>query len=147
MADGVRVDGYRSAAVGPDRSEDVADARVTDFARFAEQRPARRFPDYHALWQWSVDDIDGFWATLWDYFELGDRAQTVLESSQMPGARWFPGTTLNYVDQIVRNARPDRPAIIDVSEGGPDREVSWDELLGRTAAFADALRARRRRPR
>jgi len=59
----------------------------------------------------------------------------------MPGAEWFPDTTLNYVDQVVRNARPDRPAIVYVSEEGPDREVSWDELLGRTAAFADALRA------
>ena len=120
---------------------DIADARVTDFARFAEQRTGSAFPDYHALWRWSVEDIDGFWATLWDYFEVGDRGPTVLENGEMPGARWFPGATLNYVDQIVRNARTDRPAIIYVSEEGPDREVSWAELLGRTAAFADALRA------
>jgi acetoacetyl-CoA synthetase len=120
---------------------DIADSRVSDFARFAEQRTGNAFPDYRALWQWSVMDIDGFWATVWDYFGLGDRAQTDLESSAMPGARWFPGTTLNYADQVFRNARTDRPAIVYVSEEGPDREVSWDELRGRTAAFADALRA------
>ncbi|WP_137146707.1 acetoacetate--CoA ligase [Mycolicibacterium sp. CR10] len=120
---------------------DIANARVSDFARFAEQRTGAQLPDYRALWQWSVDDLDGFWAALWDYFDLGERAQGVLASSEMPGARWFPGTTLNYVDQIVRNARTDRPAIVYVSEGAPDREVSWDELLGRTAAFADRLRA------
>lgn len=121
--------------------QDVEDAIVTDFARFAEQRTGATFPDYHALWQWSVGDVEGFWAALWDYFELGDRAEHVLENPEMPGARWFPETTLNYVDQVVRNARNDRPAILYVSEDAPDREVSWAELLGRSAAFADKLRA------
>lgn len=120
---------------------DIADAQVAEFARFVEQRTGGAYPDYQALWRWSVEDIDGFWAALWDYFDLGDREETVLQGDDMPGARWFPGTTLNYVDQIVRNARTDRPAIIYVSEDAPDREMSWDELLGRTAAFADTLRA------
>lgn len=121
--------------------DDVNGARVTDFARFAERRTGGSYPDYRALWQWSVDDIEGFWSTLWDYFDLGERGSTVLGSAEMPGARWFPGTTCNYVDQIVRNARTDRPAIISVTEDGPDREMSWDELLCRAAAFADRLRA------
>lgn len=120
---------------------DIADARVTHFARFAEKHTGAAFPDYEALWQWSVDEIESFWALLWDYFEVGERGRTVLRSSEMPGARWFPGTTLNYVDQVARNTRTDRPAIVQVSEDGPDREVSWGELLGRTAAFADTLRA------
>ncbi|MCB0948352.1 MAG: acetoacetate--CoA ligase [Mycobacterium sp.] len=120
---------------------DIAEARVTDFARFAEARTGTAFPDYHTLWQWSVQDTDGFWAALWDYFDVGPRGRTVLENDAMPGARWFPDTTLNYVDQIARNARTDRPAIVYVSEDGPDRELSWGELLARTAAFADALRA------
>lgn len=121
--------------------QDVADARVTDFARFVEKRTGKALSDYHALWRWSVDDIEGFWETLWDYFDLGEHAQPVLADAEMPGARWFPGTTLNYADQVVRNARTDRPAIIHVSEDAPDRDLSWDELLGRTAAFADKLRA------
>ena len=116
---------------------DIADARVTDFARFVEQRTGLAFPDYAALWQWSVADIAGFGAALWDYFDIGPRGQTVLDRSEMPGVLWFPGTTLNYVDQITRNARTDRPAIIHVSEDEPDHEVSWDELLGRSAAFAE----------
>lgn len=120
---------------------DIADARVTDFARFARERTGIEFADYSALWRWSVDDIEGFWAALWDYFDLGERAGPVLEHPEMPGARWFPGVTVNYVDQILRNARTDRPAIIHVSEAGPDREVSWDELLGRTAEFAEKLRS------
>jgi acetoacetyl-CoA synthetase len=120
---------------------DVADARVTDFARFVRQRTGLSVPDYRSLWQWSVDDPAAFWAALWDYLEFGDRPDTVLENPRMPGARWFPGTRLNYVDRIVRNARTDRPAIVYVSEDRPDAEISWAELLSRTGAFAHRLRS------
>lgn len=122
--------------------QDVADARVTDFARFVGARTGLPVADYHALWQWSVDDPAGFWATLWEYFALGDAPDVVLDSPQMPGARWFPGARLNYVDQVVRNSRTDRPAIVYVSEDGSTVELSWAELLGRTAAFARKLESK-----
>ena len=121
--------------------EDVAEAQVTDFARFVDDRFGVETTDYQSLWQWSTDEPAAFWAALWDYFEFGDRPDTVLESESMPGARWFPGVRLNYVDQVLRSARADRPAIVHVSEDGTTVELSWDELLGRTAAFADTLRS------
>ena len=120
---------------------DIADARVTDFARFVQQRTGAPMADYRALWQWSVDDPAAFWGALWEYFDLGDPPDSVLESAEMPGARWFPGVRLNYVDQIVRNARTDRPAILHVSEGDEVTELSWHQLLARTAAFAQTLRS------
>jgi acetoacetyl-CoA synthetase len=120
---------------------DIADARVTDFARFVEQRADAALTDYQSLWQWSVDDPAAFWAALWEYFGLGDAPERVLESTEMPGARWFPGVRLNYVDQVIRNARADRPAILHVTEDGHVTELSWRELLGRTAAFAKTLRS------
>ena len=120
---------------------DIADARVTDFARFVQQRTGAPIADYRALWQWSVDDPAAFWGALWEYFDLGDPPDSVLESAEMPGARWFPGVRLNYVDQIVRNARTDRPAILHVSEGDEVNELSWHQLLARTAAFAQTLRS------
>ena len=121
---------------------DIADARVTDFARFVQRRTGTPMADYQSLWQWSVDDPAAFWGALWEYFELGDPPDRVLDNQEMPGARWFPGVRLNYVDQIVRNARTDRPAILHVSEDGQITELSWHELLGRTAAFAQTLQSR-----
>ncbi|MGV0787349.1 acetoacetate--CoA ligase [Mycolicibacterium sp. XJ2] len=119
---------------------DVAGARVTDFTQFVQRRTGRNHPDYESLWQWSTDEPDEFWAALWDYFDLGDRPEKVRASAEMPGAQWFPGVQLNYVDQVIRNARSDRPAILYLPEGGDPVEVSWAELLGRTAAFAQTLR-------
>ncbi|NKY46384.1 acetoacetate--CoA ligase [Nocardia cerradoensis] len=119
---------------------DVETARVTDFARFAETRTGREFDDYHSLWEWSITDLAGFWGALWEYFELGDAPATVLASSDMPGAQWFPGQLLNYVDQVARHARTDRPAIVYAGEQGGLTEISWAQLLGRAASFAATLR-------
>lgn len=74
----------------------------------------RDFSDYGALWQWSATDIEGFWRSIWDYFDVqadGDPTQ-VLASRRMPGAEWFPGTRLNYAEHIFRQASDQRPAII-----------------------------------
>jgi acetoacetyl-CoA synthetase len=120
---------------------DITDARVTDFARFVQQRTGASLTDYQSLWRWSVDDPAAFWGALWEYFELGAPPDRVLDDAEMPGAQWFPGVRLNYVDQVVRNARTDRPAILHVSEDGEVTELSWHELLGRTAAFAQTLRS------
>ncbi|AGB26002.1 acetoacetyl-CoA synthase [Mycobacterium sp. JS623] len=118
---------------------DIADARVTDFAEFVHNRTGPALPDYQSLWQWSVDDPATFWGALWEYFELGDPPDRILDNDEMPGARWFPGVQLNYVDQIVRNVRTDRAAILHVSEDGAVNELSWRELLSRVAAFAQTL--------
>ncbi|MEV0062496.1 acetoacetate--CoA ligase [Nocardia sp. NPDC050718] len=119
---------------------DIERARITDFARFVAARHGVEVADYRSLWQWSVDDLAGFWGAIWDYFDLGERATEILADTGMPGAQWFPGTRVNYVDQVVRQARTDRPAIVSVDETGAVTELSWAEMLGRTAGFAATLR-------
>ncbi|MFI2233855.1 acetoacetate--CoA ligase [Nocardia testacea] len=127
--------------------QDIADARVTDFARFVTARSGAELPDYHALWRWSVDNLADFWLAVWEYFELGTVAGEVLPCPEMPGTRWFPGTTLNYVDRVVAQARTDRPAILQVTEDGADVvATSWAELLAGVAAFARTLRGLGVRP-
>ncbi|RBO90884.1 acetoacetate--CoA ligase [Nocardia puris] len=120
---------------------DIAGARITDFARFAAARTGVETSDYQQLWRWSVEDLPGFWHAVWDYFALGEIDGEVLASAEMPGARWFPGTKLNYVDQIIRQVRTDRPAVLAVHEDEPVREVSWIELIDATASFARYLRS------
>ncbi|MTE16988.1 acetoacetate--CoA ligase [Nocardia aurantiaca] len=121
--------------------QDIAEAQVTSFALFVEKRTGLSLPDYRALWQWSVDDLPGFWAAIWDYFDLGERSDEVLATTDMPGAQWFPGTTLNYVEQVMRQVRDDRPAILSVDETGEITEISWAAMIATAAAFARTLRA------
>ena len=66
----------------------------------------RRLP---ALWEWSVTDLDAFWTTMWEYFEVGPPASgsPALAERPMPGARWFPDATLNYAAHMLREAGDD----------------------------------------
>jgi len=122
---------------------DVAGARITDFARWVERRTGLTLPDYRALWQWSVDDLGAFWQSVWDYFAVESAVDPgpALAVDTMPGAVWFPQARLNYVDQVVRNARTDRPAVVYENEAGDRETLSWAELTRQTGALAATLRS------
>jgi acetoacetyl-CoA synthetase len=100
----------------------------------------RGFSEYHELWRWSVEDLEGFWGSIWERFEVGPRPERVLARDQMPGAEWFPGARLNYAEHIFRQARPGATAILHATEARPLAELSWDELREQTARCAAGLR-------
>ncbi len=78
--------------------------RIGAFMQDVQVRTGRRFTDYADLWRWSVDDLDGFWRTVLDFFDVpydGDDSVVLVEPS-MPGARWFPGLRLNYAEVLLR---------------------------------------------
>ena len=106
-------------------------------ARFVR---ARGFADYHELWRWSVDDLEGFWGALWEWFEIDSPYERVLGSRAMPGAEWFPGASLNYAEHLFDAARPGEVAIVHASESQPLAEVTWDELADQVARCAAGLR-------
>ena len=92
------------------------------------------FPDYRELWRWSVDDLDGFWRSIWHHFHLEsatpvDRA---LAREAMPGAEWFPGATLNYAAHALRS-EPAGPAIIARSQSRDPVDLSMAELRDQVA--------------
>ena len=102
---------------------------------------ARR--DYEALWHWSTTETDTFWRAIWDYFDVqadGDPTQ-VMAIRAMPGAQWFPQTSLNHAEHIFRGKDPSQLAIIAAGESGQAREISWGELHRQTAQIAGGLRA------
>ncbi|MFI0090792.1 acetoacetate--CoA ligase [Streptomyces bobili] len=120
----------------------VAASNLTAFARWLRTRRGIQVDGYQQLWRWSVDDLDGFWGALWEYFDIQASAppQAVLADRAMPGATWFPGARLNYVEHVFRAADPERPAIVSIDEDDRRTEWSWAELRQRTAGFAAHLR-------
>ena len=117
-------------------------ASITRYMRWLEEEKDRAFESYEDLWEWSVTDLEGFWASLWEYFDVKSSKpyEKVLGSHEMPGTQWFPGAELNYAEHAFRNARPDEPAVLHRSEIRPLSEVSWRELESKTAAVAAGLK-------
>jgi acetoacetyl-CoA synthetase len=125
-------------------SEDrVKASRMTAYLHWLERERGQRFDDYQTLWRWSVDDIDGFWRSVWDHFAVSASAapSAVLAEREMPGARWFPGARLNWAENLLRNANAVRPAIVALAEGREPAEMSWAELTSQVSSLAAEFRA------
>ncbi len=101
----------------------------------------RGHEDYGALWRWSVKDIEGFWASIWDFFGVQGGYDRVLASADMPGAEWFPGARVNYAEHLFRDKDEDAVAIVHASELRELSEWTWGELRRETASMAARLRA------
>jgi acetoacetyl-CoA synthetase len=124
-------------------AELVERARMTEYMRWLQAERGLSFEGYHELWQWSVDDLEAFWDSIWDFFGVqvdGERG-TVLASREMPGAEWFPGTLLNYAEHAFVDRDDAETAILHASELRELDELSWGELRAQVAAVAAGLRA------
>ncbi|GAA5234464.1 acetoacetate--CoA ligase [Verticiella sediminum] len=132
-----------AVAVWTPTAEQVAAANLSAFTDWLARERGLRFADYDALWRWSTTEIEAFWQAAWDYLDVHSPTphETVLAERVMPGARWFPGARVNFVDQVFRHATTQRPAIVFRGEDGRAGEWSWAELQRQAAALAARLRA------
>ena len=124
--------------------EAVEQATITRFARWvSEHRGVDMTGGYHDLWQWSVDDVEGFWSAIWDFFEVESETgyDRVLGRREMPGTEWFPGATVSYARHIFRGRDDDDVAIRHASEVRELGEWTWGELRRQTAALAAGLKS------
>jgi acetoacetyl-CoA synthetase len=118
-------------------------ATLTRFSRWLEETRDLDLPDYHALWRWSVDDLEGFWGALAEYCSVrfSTPPERVLGRREMPGAEWFPGARLNYAEHLMRGHQPGAVAFRHLSELRPQGVTTWAELELLTARIAGGLRA------
>jgi acetoacetyl-CoA synthetase len=123
--------------------ERVGRATITRYGRWLESARGLRLEDYDAMWRWSVDDLEAFWGSIAEFFEVrfDTEPTAVLGAEAMPGAEWFPGGTLNYAEHIFRGKDDDALAIQFASESRPLDAWTWARLRDETAAIAAGLRA------
>jgi len=123
--------------------EMVERSQLTRYIAWLAENRDLHFDDYAALWRWSVTEIEEFWRTIWDCFEvISDTPPSeVLPERVMPGANWFPGTQLNYAEHIFRGKADGEVAVLYASELRELTELRWGELRGRVAATREGLRS------
>src|SRR5215217_5604976 len=118
-------------------AELVENALMTKYMRSLE----RGFESYEELHRWSVEELEAFWASIWDHFGVAGGYDEVLPDRSMPGAVWFTGARLNYAEHAFRGKPDDRVAIVHASELRDQGEVTWGELREQVAGIAAGLRA------
>jgi acetoacetyl-CoA synthetase len=125
-------------------AETIEQANITRYTHWLEQEKGLDFATREDVWRWSVNQLEDFWASLWDFFHIqaSQPYETVLSSHKMPGASWFPGAKLNYAEHVFRNATDQRPAILFRSERHERVAISWHELSQQVGSVANALRQR-----
>ncbi|MEX2108259.1 MAG: acetoacetate--CoA ligase [Solirubrobacterales bacterium] len=123
-------------------AELIERARLTEYMRWLEAERGLRFDGYHELWRWSVDDLEGFWSSIWEFFDVqaDGEHEGVLGKREMPGASWFAGTSLNYAEHVFAGKGDAETAILHASELRELDELSWGELRSQVGAVAAGLR-------
>ncbi|MBK7407247.1 MAG: acetoacetate--CoA ligase [Saprospirales bacterium] len=118
-------------------------ARLTHYMEWLRENKGLTFNDYASIWKWSVENLEAFWASLWEYFSVKAHApyEEVLKGSEMPGYEWFTGSTLNYAEHIFRARNDKNPAIIFQSERQPLIEISWGEMERQVASLRTHLQS------
>jgi acetoacetyl-CoA synthetase len=123
-------------------AESVERSTMTRYMRWLADERGLEFGDYESLWRWSASEIEDFWASIWDFFEVEASApySEVLRDHAMPGANWFPGALLSYPQHIFRNRNDADVAVRHASELRDLGELTWGELRDQVARAAAGLR-------
>ena len=118
----------------------INNSNLQQFEKWLAKEKDLHFDNYEALWQWSIDELEDFWASIAQYFEVVFHTpyQQVLDTRAMPGAKWFEGATLNYAEHIFRQQTTKRPALIFQNEV-VKRTISWAELRLQVQAIQQFL--------
>jgi len=123
-------------------------AQASEMARYMRWLKTERgldFANYELLRRWSVNRLEDFWSSLWDYFDIHSvtPVQRVLDRREMPGCKWFEGSRVNYAEHILRaeaTASADKVAIHYASERTGLRTMTWHELGRHVRVLATQLR-------
>ncbi len=124
-------------------TERMERATITRYSAWLQRTHGLVFEDYAALWKWSVDDLDAFWSSIVEFFDVrfSVQADAVLGRREMPGAEWFPGARVSFAEHVFRGKRDDEVAIRHASELRSLDSWTWGHLRSETAVIADGLRA------
>jgi acetoacetyl-CoA synthetase len=120
----------------------IKNSNMYRFMGIVNEKYGQKFDEYAPLYEWSIENIAQFWATMWDFAGIiasTPYEQVIDDVTKMPGARWFSGARLNFAENLLRY-RDDRVALIFKGEGQPSTRMTYAELYDEVARLAKALK-------
>jgi acetoacetyl-CoA synthetase len=101
------------------------------YVRWLERERGLEFATYDELQRWSVDDLTGFWSSIWDFSGVKAHAPytSVIASERMPAATWFPGARLNFAEHLIGDdADTGQVAVVAYSQTRDRMQLSFADL-------------------
>lgn len=118
--------------------------QLVDFSRWLLETRQLRFDSYAQLHQWSVDAREQFWHAYLDFSGItllsADTEPVLVKGEHLWLDRWFPGTRLNYAQNLLA-FNDQRSALIFRDEAGHHDTLSYAELNTKVAWLAAWLKA------
>ena len=121
--------------------ERIKNSNLTKYFTFLSNKYSKNFTSYLELYKWSVDEIENFWKSIWEYSEIihSNSYSTVLEKRIMPSAVWFKDAELNFAENLLR-FKDDKVALISIREKYPSIKITYLQLYKLVARCAEGLR-------
>lgn len=117
-------------------------SNMTRFMGYVNRRFHKEFTGYFDLYDWSVQNIPDFWASVWDFLEIKASRKydkVVDDLSKFPGAQWFVGAELNFAENLLRY-RDEEVAIVFKCETKPSVSKTYEELYRTVGRLATSLK-------
>ena len=123
--------------------ERVASSVLAEFANRYGPYAGQTSFDYDGLYRWSIEQPEAFWESVWKFGGvIGEPGDIVFEpGADMRTARFFPGATLNFAENLLRSSDSGE-AIVALGEDGRCRRVTWQKLneeVGALGAWLDEV--------
>ncbi len=122
--------------------ERIRNTNMYKFMNFINVKFRKRITEYSNLYQWSIENIPDFWAAMWEFAEIKvsrSYDEIIDDLSKMPGARWFPGSRLNFAENLLR-FRDDHTALTFKGEDQVEYRMTYAELYNEVASVAKSLK-------
>ncbi len=119
----------------------IEGSNILKYIKWVNKRFKKSFFTYADLYEWSVNNIQDFWLSIWKYGKIiySKKYDTILSGDKMFGSKWFEGAKLNFAENLLRY-KDDRKAIISIREDLPDVVLSYKELNLYVAKVAHSLK-------
>ncbi|MDP8206344.1 MAG: acetoacetate--CoA ligase [Candidatus Electryonea clarkiae] len=122
--------------------ERIEKANLTTFSRFLNNNFDLQFDSYADLHSWSVSDPGTFWRAVWQFTRIKaskEPTEIVKNFDSMEEVTWFPGSRLNFAENLLR-FRDEKTALISVDENGRRTALTYANLYSQVARLSHAFR-------
>ncbi|WMT50450.1 MAG: acetoacetate--CoA ligase [Ferroplasma sp.] len=114
----------------------IEDSIMYRFSQYITEKTGKNLMEYSKLWEWSVNNIDNFWAFLAEFFDINIGKYDYTLRGENVNATWFAGSRLNYANYVYRNRNLNKIAVIGYNEYGEELRITYSELWRRVSSLA-----------